>query len=144
MSLQLRVKKLHKDAIIPTKAHSTDMCYDLYAVKDTRIPSSGGRAYVSTGIALGLPEGFGAKISGRSGFSEQQQCMTGAGEIDPDYRGEVKVLVFNFSAYPLTITKGTKFAQFKLQKMYKAEIVEVTELEETVRNEKGFGSSGNQ
>ena len=141
-SLKLKVKKLHRDAKVPTKARPTDTCWDLYAVRDTRIPSSGGCAYVGTGIALGLPKGFSAKISPRSGFSEQQKCTTGAGEIDNEYTGEVKVLIFNFSAYPLVITKGTKFAQFKLQRIYSVDIEEVTELEQTTRGDQGFGSSG--
>ncbi len=140
--LKLKVKKLHKDAQLPSKAHETDSCYDLYAVKDTKIPSSGGCGYVSTGIALGLPKGYGAKISGRSGFSHDQKCTIGAGEIDNEYTGEVKVLVFNFSAYPLVVTKGTKFAQFKLQRVIQAEVVEVDSLDDTTRGDKGFGSSG--
>jgi dUTP pyrophosphatase len=140
----LKVYLAHKNAKLPDKANETDACWDLYANKDTRIPSAGSCEWVSTGIKLRLPKGYFARVYGRSGFSRDNKIMIGAGVIDEGYTGELKVLVFNFSAYPLTIVAGTKFAQFSLHKRCYIDLEQVKTEEElgtTERGEKGFGSS---
>ncbi|MGV8131296.1 MAG: dUTP diphosphatase [Candidatus Pacearchaeota archaeon] len=144
-SLKIYVEKIHKDAKAPTKEFPNDACWDLYATKDTKIPSSGSCEWVSTGIRLRLPKGYFARIYGRSGYSKSEKTMIGAGVIDEGYTGELKVLVFNFSAYPLVVTKGTKFAQMSLHRLIPTEVEEVKSIDDlgtTARGDKGFGSSG--
>lgn len=141
--LEIKVKKVVSTAKAPTKAYSSDAGWDLYASKDIKIPSSGGMAWVPTGVKLGLPKGYWAKIEAKSGFSMDKKIDIGAGVIDEGYTGEVKVLVYNFSAYPLMIIAGDKLAQFTLHRNIDANIIEVSdELEDTERGSKGFGSSG--
>lgn len=140
----IKVKKLSPDAKAPFKAKPTAIGWDLYALKNTTIPSSGGMKWVETGIALELPKGYWAKIEGRSGYSLDHKIDVGAGIIDNDYTGPIKVLIYNFSAYPTIINKGDRFAQIVLHKEVHAEIEEVEELAETARAADGFGSTGNR
>ena len=143
-SLELKVLLTHPKAKLPEKAHIDDAAWDLFTSKDARIPSSGSCEWVNTGLKIKLPEGYFARFYGRSGYSKDNKIMIGAGLIDENFLGEWRVLVFNFSAYPLTIPAGTKFAQFSLHRRIHADVKQITsetELGETTRGEKGFGSS---
>lgn len=142
-ALEMKIELLGANSKVPTKAHDTDACFDLYSSKYTRIVSAGGREWVPCGIKIKLPEGYFARIYGRSGFSYEQKVLVGAGVIDEDYVGEWRVLVYNFSPEPLMIPAGTRIAQFALHRRWDATFVTVPDLENTVRGEKGFGSSGN-
>lgn len=78
----------------------------------------------------------------RSGLASKNFIDTGAGVIDADYRGEVKVLLFNHSEVDFEVKKGDRIAQLVLERIYTPEIVEVDNLEESVRGAGGFGSTG--
>jgi len=82
------------------------------------------------------------RIAPRSGLASKHSIATGAGVIDADYRGQVKVLLFNHSDADFDVKEGERIAQLVLERIYTPEIVEVQELEETVRGAGGFGSTG--
>src|SRR5690348_13923016 len=90
----LKVKKLHPDAIIPTKSRRTDFGYDLYALEDT-VLEPGRVTKVRTGIGFRFPRGFGGILKDRSGVATKIEVQTVAGVIDNEYTGEVMVPFFN-------------------------------------------------
>lgn len=92
----LRIKKLNPKAYIPTKGSDHAAGYDLYSIEDLIVPK-GEKKLVSTGIAMQIPIGNYGRIAPRSGLAAKNFIDIGAGVIDADYRGEVKVLLFNFS-----------------------------------------------
>ena len=140
--MQLLIKKLSPDAIIPTRASQGSVGYDLYSTEDTVVPCQCGRVIVGTGIAVGLPEGVYARIAPRSGLAAKHCIDIGAGVIDPDYTGEIKVIMFNHGDVEYMIKQGDKIAQMILERCETPPIEEVIEIEDTVRGTKGFGSSG--
>jgi|TARA_B110000285_G_scaffold108210_2_gene122915 dUTP pyrophosphatase len=140
--MQLLIKKLSPDAIIPTRASPGSVGYDLYSTEDTVVPCQCGRVIVGTGIAVGLPEGVYARIAPRSGLAAKHCIDIGAGVIDPDYTGEIKVIMFNHGDVEYMIKQGDKIAQMILERCETPPIEEVIEIEDTVRGTQGFGSSG--
>lgn len=137
----LLIKKLSADATTPTRGSSFAAGYDLYASKPITIPSRG-KALVSTDLSIATPEGTYGRIAPRSGLAAKNFIDTGAGVIDADYRGEVKVLLFNHSEVDFEVKKGDRVAQLVLERIYTPEIVEVENLEESARGAGGFGSTG--
>ncbi|PLB45154.1 deoxyuridine 5'-triphosphate nucleotidohydrolase [Aspergillus steynii IBT 23096] len=138
----LLVKKLTESARAPTRGSAFAAGYDLYSAKQTVIPAKG-KAMVDTGISVAVPEGTYGRVAPRSGLAAKHFIDTGAGVIDADYRGEVKVLLFNFSEVDFTINEGDRIAQLVLERIYTPEVMVVEELEESVRGAGGFGSTGN-
>lgn len=139
--MELRIKKLHVGAKVPSYAHPGDAGFDLYALEGMTIPA-GERALVGTGIALEIPDGFVGLIWDKSGLSTTHGLKTLAGVVDAGYRGEVKVGMINLSTEDYVVGAGQKIAQMLMQKVERAEIIEVAELSATVRGEGGFGSTG--
>lgn len=139
--MELRIKKLHKDAKVPSYAHPGDAGLDLYAFEEVVIPV-GGRVLVGTGIAMDVPLGFVGLIWDKSGLSTRHGLKTLGGVVDAGYRGEVKVGMINLGTEDYIVGVGHKIAQMLIQKVEQAEIVEVTELSETARGDGGFGSTG--
>ncbi|OJJ62182.1 hypothetical protein ASPSYDRAFT_618263 [Aspergillus sydowii CBS 593.65] len=138
----LQVKKLIDTARAPTRGSAFAAGYDMYSAKETVIPAKG-KALVDTGIAIAVPEGTYGRVAPRSGLASKHFIDTGAGVIDADYRGEVKVLLFNFSDVDFTINEGDRIAQLVLERIYTPEVEVVEELAESVRGAGGFGSTGN-
>ena len=89
-----------------------------------------------------MPRGTYGRIAPRSGLAAKHGVDVGAGVIDADYRGEVKILLINHSDVKFDIKKGDRIAQLVLERISLAELNEVSELEETQRGQKGFGSTG--
>ncbi len=102
------------------------------------------RCLVPTGLFLEFPEGYEAQVRPRSGMAIKHgiTVINSPGTIDSDYRGEVKVPIVNLSNEPFTIAHSERIAQMVFAKYEKATFEEVTELSETERGEKGFGSTG--
>jgi dUTP pyrophosphatase len=149
MTPTLKIKKVHPDAKLPTKAHSTDLGYDLYANHDIEI-WYGATVKISTGIAVGFPKGWGGFIKDRSSMASKQ-LITSGGVIDEDYTGELSIIMTytcyedEFEEYEdkfIQIKKGDKIAQLVPIPTTNWSIEEVDSLEITNRGEKGFGSSG--
>jgi dUTP pyrophosphatase len=137
----LLVKKLTESAQAPVRGSAFAAGYDLYSAKETVIPAKG-KALVDTGLAIAVPEGTYGRVAPRSGLASKHFIDTGAGVIDADYRGEVKVLLFNFSDVDFTVKVGDRIAQLVLERIYTPEVMVVEELEESVRGAGGFGSTG--
>ncbi|KAL2849148.1 dUTP diphosphatase [Aspergillus pseudoustus] len=137
----LLVKKLTPSARAPTRGSAFAAGYDLYASKEIVIPAKG-KALVDTGLAIAVPEGTYGRIAPRSGLASKHFIDTGAGVIDADYRGEVKVLLFNFSDVDFKVQEGDRVAQLVLERIYTPEVAVVEELAESVRGAGGFGSTG--
>jgi dUTP pyrophosphatase len=104
------------------------------------------RELIPTGIFIELPEGYEAQIRPRSGLAVKQgiTCLNTPGTIDADYRGEVKVILINLSNEKQVIHPGDRIAQMVLQQVEKVNWVKVEAINETSRNEGGFGHTGKQ
>ena len=102
------------------------------------------RVLVSTGLHIALPAGFEAQIRPRSGLALKHgiTVLNTPGTVDADYRGEVKVLLINFSDTDFTINDGERIAQMVIARHEQAQFEEVRELDETERGEGGYGHTG--
>lgn len=102
------------------------------------------RAAIPTGIAVEIPSGFEGQVRARSGraLSEGLALVNSPGTIDADYRGEIRVVVINLGAEPLTIRRGDRIAQLIFAPVVRAEIVEANGLGESQRGDGGFGHTG--
>lgn len=139
--MNIKVKKLHPDAIIPNVAHPGDAGCDLFTVEKV-VLNPGERTQVPTGLAFELPEGYAALIWDRSGVSHKGGIKTLGGVIDSGYRGEYKIGVINLSDQAYVFEKGHKVAQMLIQKVETPTFEEVEELSDTSRGEGAFGSTG--
>jgi len=99
---------------------------------------------VATGLAVAIPEGNYGRIAPRSGLAFKNFIDVGAGVIDEDYRGELKVLLFNLGPDDFNVNEGDRIAQFIIEKYTPTELEEVETLDETARGADGFGSTGVQ
>jgi dUTP pyrophosphatase len=104
----------------------------------------GERLLVPTGIAIALPEGYEAQIRPRSGLALKHgiSLVNSPGTIDPDYRGEIGVIVINHGTEPFILRDGERIAQMVFAPFARARFAEVDELEETDRGSGGFGHTG--
>ena len=139
--MSLLVKKLHADAVVPSRGSEGAAGYDLASVVDIVVPSMG-RVAVSTGLSIRVPEGTYGRIAPRSGLAYKYGIDVLAGVIDEDYRGEVKVILYNTSERDFIIKKGDRIAQLVLEKIVTPDVALVLELEDTSRGAGGFGSTG--
>lgn len=134
---------MHPEAKLPRYAHTGeygDLAADLHAVSAWTI-APGETVAVPTGLALGLPAGYGGLIEDRSGMA-LRGLTTLAGVIDPGYRGEIKVVLTNLADVEHRIFPGDRIAQLRIVQRFEADFEEVTTLDETVRAAGGFGSTG--
>ena len=137
----LLVKKLVAHAIAPMRATEGSAGYDLSSAVDAVIPPNG-RLAVSTGIAIGLPEGTYGRVAPRSGLAYKFGIDVFAGVIDQDYRGEVKCILYNSGDQPFVIKSGDRIAQLVLEVIKIPDVAVVLEIDDTERGAGGFGSTG--
>ena len=99
---------------------------------------------VPTGISISIPQGYEAQIRPRSGLALKHGIglVNSPGTIDSDYRGEIGIIMVNFGKEPFIIRRGDRIAQMVIARIYQARILEVEDLESTVRGDGGFGHSG--
>lgn len=137
------LQKLTEDAIVPTYAKFGDAGADLYANEDVVVAKNGGRAIVSTGIAIAIPFGYVGLVHPRSGTAAKHGLtVTNApGTIDSGYRGEVKVLLINHGDDHIGFMKGDRIAQLVIQNYFHARFIEFDSLEPSERGSDGFGST---
>ncbi len=138
--MELRVKKIHKDAKLPSYGHVGDAGLDLFSVMGCVLKGGEARA-ISTGIQVAIPDGYVGLIWDKSGISLKNIHRL-AGVVDSGYRGEIKVVMTNLSTKTFSIEKGMKIAQMLIQPIIKVKVVNSEELDETSRGEDGFGSTG--
>lgn len=146
--MKIRIKKLNKNAKIPTRGSEYAAGYDLYAEipPETKVAGihPGETIKFRTGIAVAIPEGFFGAIYARSGLSTKKglrpaNCVA---VIDSDYRGEIIVSLHNDSDKVWSIENHDRIAQLVIQEFWPIDFVEVDELDDTDRGEDGFGSTG--
>ena len=145
MEYNISVKKLRENAVIPKIATVGSAAADLCACIDAPVTVAPGKSVtVPTGIALAVPEGYGAFIFARSGLGIKHGIVPSncVGVIDSDYRGEVCVGLYNHSDESYTVNPGDRIAQLAIIPVLMAKYVEAKELSETARGAGGFGSTG--
>lgn len=135
------VKKLVSHAVIPKRATEGSAGLDISASEDFVIPAHKWNA-VPTGIAISVPRDCYARLAPRSGLAYKKGIDVGAGVIDSDYSGEIKVILFNHGDEDFIIHRGDRIAQIIFEKIFINELVEVEELTFTKRGDGGFGSTG--
>jgi len=136
--MKVIVEKMYADVILPTK-NLNDAGYDIRAYEDYDI-YAGSYTLISTGLKLQLPEGTYGRLASRSGLA-LRNIEVGAGVVDSNYRGEVKVLLRNLGQGHFTVKKNDRIAQLIVSPYLSPLMVEGS-LDSSDRNEKGFGSSG--
>jgi len=137
----LLVKRLSEKATLPKRGSALAAGYDLYSAEQKVIPARG-KALVDTQISIAVPVGTYGRVAPRSGLASKFMIDTGAGVIDADYRGVVFVLLFNHSEKDFTVEIGDRVAQLIIEKIQTPDVLEVQDLEETLRGSGGFGSTG--
>ncbi len=138
--MEMKVKRIHKDAKLPCYGHVGDAGLDLFSVMECVLKAGEVRA-ISTGIQLAIPDGYVGLIWDKSGISLKNIHRL-AGVVDSGYRGEIKVVMTNLSTETFSIAKGMKIAQMLIQPVIKVRVVDSEVLDDTSRGENGFGSTG--
>jgi dUTP pyrophosphatase len=143
----LKIKKLENSQGLALPKYETNGSagMDLIAsIDEDIIIKSGEIKLIKTGIAIALEKGFEAQIRPRSGLALKNgiTVLNTPGTIDSDYRGEICVILINHSSLDFTVSRGMRIAQMIIAKYEQAEIIEVENLDETVRGKSGFGSTG--
>lgn len=141
--MNIKLKRLHPDAQIPTYATPGAAAVDLVSVESLTLQPME-RGLVATGFAIEIPEGYEAQVRPRSGWALKQGITlpNSPGTIDSDYRGEIKVIIQNLGSEPFEIQKGDRIAQMVIAPVLQVQFEEVDQLSETSRGEGGFGSTG--
>ena len=143
--MELKIKKVRKNATIPTYGSEGAAASDLYACIEEKLTISPGETvFVPTGLSMAIPNGYGGFIYARSGLSCKQGLAPAnkVGIVDADYRGEVMIALHNHSKEERTIEPQERIAQFVIAPYMKVDYVEVNELDDTNRGNGGFGSTG--
>jgi len=156
--MEIKYSKLNPEGKEPLRANSSDAGYDLFSTEYATLEPFQ-RKLISTGINVEIPEGFYGRVAPRSGLACKKGIDVMAGVIDSGYRGEIKVLLINFSfegynskpnafeamfgsANRMEIKPGERIAQLIIEKCHAVEWKPMKTLEESQRGKHGFGSSG--
>jgi dUTP pyrophosphatase len=145
----IAVKRLPHGADLPLPAYETSHAagMDLRAAVPEDAPlvlRPGDRHAVPTGLAMAIPPGFEGQVRPRSGLAARNgvTCLNAPGTVDADYRGEVKVILINLGPETFTVRRGDRIAQLLIAPVAQAAWRETDVLDDTVRGEGGFGSTG--
>ena len=139
----MKVIRLCDNAVLPKRGSDGAAGYDLSSIESI-ILHPGTRKLISTGISVKLPSGVYGRVAPRSGLTVKYGIHVGAGVIDPDYTGEIKVALFNHGDTALNINIGDRIAQLILENFTISTVEEVFDIDETSRGNNGFGSTGTQ
>jgi dUTP pyrophosphatase len=143
--IELPIRRLREDAVVPERAYDRDAGLDLAACERVEL-GPGERAVVGTGLAVAIPEGYAGFVQPRSGLADRHgiSIVNSPGLIDSGYRGELKVILLNTDRdTPFVVEYGMRIAQLVVLPIPELELVETDELPETERGVRGHGSSGN-
>lgn len=145
--MQVRIKKLSPQAIVPTYAHNGDACFDIYALGDMEKPVDirpDGSAVIPTGISFEVPMGYVMLVFSRSGhgFKHGVRLGNAVGVIDAGYRGELKVSLHNDGRARFKVAHGDRIAQAMIIPRPAIELEEAGELSDSSRGAGGLGSTG--
>jgi dUTP pyrophosphatase len=143
MNLEVKIKRIHADALLPLQANPGDAGMDLYSIATVEIPSGEARL-IQTGLQIELPKGTEAQIRPRSGLALKHSVtvLNSPGTIDEGYRGEIGVIIINHGKETFVVEKSMRIAQMVIQHVPLVQLKEVNGLSESERGASGFGSSG--
>ena len=143
--IKVLIKKLNQKAIIPSYKTSGSSGLDLTALieREIIIPPKKS-ALISTGLSIAIPDDTEVQIRPRSGLAAKSNItvLNTPGTIDSDYRGELKIILFNHGDKEFVVNNGDRIAQMVLMPILKIEFEEVDNLPKTIRGSEGFGSTG--
>jgi dUTP pyrophosphatase len=141
--IELPIRKLREDAVVPIRAYSGDAGLDLAACERVEL-GPGERATVGTGLAVAIPGGYAGYVQPRSGLAARNgiTIVNSPGLVDSGYRGELRIVLLNTDAHePFVVEPGMRIAQLVIVPIPDVEPVEVDDLPESERGVRGFGSS---
>ncbi len=141
--IELAVRRLRDDAVVPSQAYAGDAGLDLAAC-ERRALAPGERAVLPTGIAVAIPDGFAGFVQPRSGLAADHglAIVNAPGLIDAGYRGEIRVVLLNTDRRSTFVVEpGMRIAQLVILAVPELEVVEATRLPESDRGARGFGST---
>ncbi|MBI4149822.1 dUTP diphosphatase [Candidatus Woesearchaeota archaeon] len=139
--MKLHVQRMDKSIELPNYARDHDAAFDLRAAENCILKPLQ-HTMVKTGLKMSIPQDHVGLIWDRSGLAAKHAITTMAGVIDAGYRGEICVVMINLGKDDFKIEKGMRIAQMLIQPVLHVPIEEVEELDETLRGEGGFGSTG--
>jgi dUTP pyrophosphatase len=144
MLVRFRRLPSNPDLPLPSRATSGSAGFDVASAEADFVLQPGERRLIATGLEMELPPAVECQIRPRSGLALKHGIMlpNAPATIDPDYRGELRVIVWNSGADPVPIPRGTRIAQLVFARFEVPEIAEAAELGETGRGAGGFGSTG--
>jgi len=141
--IELPIRRLRADAVLPERAYGGDAGLDLAACERV-VLEPGERATLGTGLAVAIPEGYAGFVQPRSGIAMRHgiTIVNSPGLVDSGYRGELQVVLLNTDARePFVVEPGMRIAQLVVVPIPEVELVELDELPESERGVRGFGSS---
>ena len=141
--IELPIRRLRPDAVLPERAYAGDAGLDLAACERVELPP-GGRALVGTGLAVAIPDGYAGFVQPRSGLAARAgiSIVNSPGLVDSGYRGELRVVLLNTDKeHAFVVEPGMRIAQLVVLAVPGVAPVELEELPETERGVRGFGSS---
>ena len=139
--MKLIIEKIYADSNLPAYGYPGDAGLDLFAYTDVSL-APGKRESIPTGIKMAIPEGYVGLVWDKSGMAFKRGIKSMGGVVDSGYRGEISICLINLSEETQEIKKGDKIAQMVIQPFVSAEVEEGKLAPDTVRGDKGFGSSG--
>lgn len=145
MTYDVKIKKLSKNAVIPTYGSPFSAGADLYACIDSSLEINPGETkFVHTGLCAEIPQGFVGLVFARSGLACKKDLAPAnkVGVIDSDYRGEIMVAIHNHGRQTRIVENGERVAQLLIMPYVCANFIESAALSDTERGEGGFGSTG--
>lgn len=143
--IEIQLKRLPHGDGLPVPAYATAHAAGMDVVSaEALVLAPGGRHAVATGFAMAIPEGYEVQVRPRSGLALKHgiSLPNTPGTIDADYRGELKIILINLGDAPFPIARGDRIAQLVVAPVQLASFAEVDSLDDTVRGEGGFGSTG--
>jgi len=142
--MEIKIKKLSENAVIPTNQTGLEAGYDLYSTEDAWLRPHE-RKLFKTNIAMEIPDGYYGRVAPRSGLAFKHGIDVLAGVIDQTYRGDIGVILYNTNGgddtNSIQIKQGQAIAQIIIENCAKVKFIEVADLDDTARGDKGYGSS---
>jgi len=145
MKTKIQIKKLNENAVVPTYGTEFSAGADIYALVDGSVTIEPGQSkLIHTGLSFAIPTGLVGLVFARSGMASKRGLAPAnkVGVIDSDYRGELMVCLHNHSNLVQTVENGERIAQISFVPYYAADFEVVDELDDTLRGQGGFGSTG--
>ncbi|MBU4242617.1 MAG: dUTP diphosphatase [Nanoarchaeota archaeon] len=139
--VEVKVHRLDKELEMPKYAKLGDAAFDLRSVED-KVILAGKKELIKTGLRVAVPKNHCGLIWDRSGLAAKHSIHCLAGVLDSGYRGEIVVVLHNLGHEDFKVERSMRIAQMLIQPVVNAKLIEVDELDETERSDKGFASSG--